>query len=72
MSHQINLQDGTGIIANIPGYGTAILCGTGAPPADGKTGYAPGCLYLRLTGNGIGTTLYCNEGSKTSCDFNAK
>lgn len=41
-----------------------------AQPADGKPGYATGCLYLHTDG-GAGTALYVNEGSATSCDFDA-
>lgn len=38
-------------------------------PADGTAGYASGCL-LKLTTAVVGATLYINEGSATSCDFN--
>lgn len=41
-------------------------------PADGTAGYAGGCLFQRCSGNGANTSLYVNEGSATSCDFNAK
>jgi len=39
-------------------------------PADGAQGYATGCLFLHTDG-GEGTALYVNEGSDSSCDFNA-
>lgn len=39
-------------------------------PTDGDAGYAIGCIFTK-TGNGVGTTLYMNEGSATSADFNA-
>ena len=39
-------------------------------PTDGSAGFAVGCTFRDLSG-GIGTTLYVNEGSTTSCDFNA-
>ncbi len=39
-------------------------------PADGATGYAGGCLFAKTDG-GAGTSLYVNEGSVTSADFNA-
>ena len=39
-------------------------------PADAATGYATGCLFLHVDG-GDGTSLYVNEGSSTSADFNA-
>lgn len=41
-------------------------------PADGTAGYLPGCIFLKNASNGIGSTMYVNEGSVTSCDFNAK
>lgn len=44
-------------------YGTTV-------PADGGLGYATGCLFLHTDG-GAGTALYVNEGSRTSCDFDA-
>jgi len=40
-------------------------------PTDGASGYAKGCIFIKTDG-GAGTTLYINEGSETSCDFNAK
>ena len=44
-------------------YGTTV-------PSDAATGYAPGCLFIHVDG-GVGTMLYCNEGSVTSADFDA-
>lgn len=41
-------------------------------PTDGTAGYAPGDIFIKNVSNGIGSTLYVNEGSDTSCDFNAK
>jgi hypothetical protein len=40
-------------------------------PTDGATGFATGCLFQKTNG-GANTSLYVNEGSITSCDFNAK
>lgn len=40
-------------------------------PSDGATGYAPGCLFIKSDG-GADTTLYVNEGTAASADFNAK
>ncbi len=69
MSKTLNIQDGTGVITQAPGVG--ILDAFGATvPADGSSGYAVGCLF-RHTDGGDGTALYVNEGSDTSCDFNA-
>lgn len=39
-------------------------------PTDGGAGYATGCLFFHTDG-GAGTALYCNEGTATSCDFDA-
>lgn len=39
-------------------------------PTDGAAGYATGCLFQHTDG-GDGTALYVNEGTSTSCDFNA-
>jgi len=38
-------------------------------PTDGDAGYSVGSIFID-TGGGIGTTLYANDGSVTSCDFN--
>lgn len=39
-------------------------------PVDGTAGYETGCLFQHTDG-GDGTALYVNEGTVTSCDFNA-
>jgi len=39
-------------------------------PTDGTAGYAVGCIFIHTDGT-VNTTLYINEGSATSCDFNA-
>lgn len=39
-------------------------------PADGTEGYETGCLFQHTDG-GAGTALYCNEGTVTSCNFDA-
>jgi len=44
-------------------YGTTV-------PTDATTGYAPGCKFVHTDGT-TGTTVYINEGTGTSCDFNA-
>lgn len=51
--------------------GNVVLCSGAAAPTDAGSGYAIGCIFRLTTGNGIGTTNYINEGSATSCDFNA-
>ena len=70
MSQQHQLQDATGIYMNNPGQGPVFMQGD-TVPTDGDAGYAVGCIFID-TGGGVGTTLYVNEGSTTSCDFNAK
>lgn len=54
----------------IPGVGILRAWGN-TVPTDGSTGYATGCTFQHLDG-GANTSLYVNEGSITSCDFNAK
>ena len=39
-------------------------------PTDGTSGYETGCLFQHIDG-GDGTALYVNEGTVSSCDFNA-
>jgi hypothetical protein len=39
-------------------------------PTDATTGYAPGALFFHIDSSGQ-TSLYKNDGSSTSCDFNA-
>jgi hypothetical protein len=45
-------------------------CEGASVPTDGDAGYSVGCIFM-LTSGGIGTTSYVNDGSVTSCDFNA-
>jgi hypothetical protein len=40
-------------------------------PSDASTGYAKGCMFIKTDG-GAGSTLYINEGTSSSSDFNAK
>jgi hypothetical protein len=39
-------------------------------PSDGASGYAIGCVFRHSDGS-AGGTLYINEGTSSSCDFNA-
>lgn len=39
-------------------------------PANGKAGYARGCLFIHIDGTGYNDVLYCNIGTAASCDFN--
>jgi len=50
--------------------GLLLVSGT-TVPTDGAAGYQTGCLFQKTDG-GANTSLYVNEGSVTSCDFNAK
>ena len=56
---------------NLPGSGGTLLSYGTVVPVDGTAGFAASCLFLKTNG-GIGTSLYVNEGSATSSDFNAK
>lgn len=80
MSGPLRIQFGApqGLSAPIPrvyvdgGNDKAFMadCLTAHIPADGTAGYAAGCI-LQVRNGSAGTVLYVNEGSKTSCDFNA-
>lgn len=50
--------------------GNALLAFGPTVPTDATAGYATGCLFQHTDG-GAGTALYCNEGTATSCDFDA-
>jgi hypothetical protein len=39
-------------------------------PTDGDAGYASGCIFM-VEGGGVNLTSYVNDGSSSSCDFNA-
>ncbi len=46
------------------------IAGGNTVPADGATGYATGCFFIKNDG-GNATAAYVNEGTVTSSDFNA-
>ena len=69
MSRRLTPQDATGVITAVPGVGILQAYGTSVP-ADASAGYAPGCLFQHTDG-GDGTSLYVNEGTLASADFNA-
>lgn len=50
--------------------GNALFAYGNTVPTDTTAGYAVGCIFLHADG-GVGTMIYCNEGSATSCDFDA-
>jgi len=68
MSGRIHQQDATGVLATND-LGDVSELFASAYPADASAGYAPGCI-CKLTTGVVGATLYVNEGSRTSCDFN--
>lgn len=68
MSKPLVLHDGTGTAVRTPSA-RLIVHGT-TVPTDGASGYHTGCLFIKTNG-GDGTALYVNEGTATSCDFNA-
>lgn len=47
-----------------------VIAGSNTVPSDGSYGYGNSCIYLHMDG-GDGTALYVNEGTRTSCNFNA-
>jgi hypothetical protein len=55
----------------VPDLDSGLLFASGdTVPTDGASGYQTGCLFQHTDG-GDGTALYVNEGTVTSCDFNA-
>jgi hypothetical protein len=70
MSDKFRNQSGEQIVAETELLKVLIKYGN-TVPSDGSTGYATGCLFLKTNG-GVGSSLYVNEGSITSSDFNAK
>ena len=69
MSKPVNIHDATGTIVEVPGVGVLLAYGT-TVPTDTADGYATGCIFIHTDG-GAGTALYVNEGTLTSCDFDA-
>lgn len=66
---QPGFADTKGIITR--GFdGAAILAEGSTVPTNGTTGYHPGCIFFKRAGT-AGTQFYINEGTATSCDFNA-
>jgi hypothetical protein len=69
MSKPLNRHDATGVLITVPGVGIMLAYGN-THPADGATGYAPGCLFLDQNAS-AGSILLCNEGTSASADFDA-
>lgn len=57
-------------VTGVDSSGNITRCSGATVPTDGDSGFAQGCIFTYTSG-GIGTTLYINEGSATSADFNA-
>lgn len=47
----------------------AIVCGA-TVPTDATAGYGVGCIFIHTDG-GAGDAIYINDGTASSCDFNA-
>ena len=49
-----------------------IECTGATQPSDSETGYAKGCIFrFSPTGGSVGSTVYINEGTSYSADFNS-
>jgi len=53
-----------------PTEGGLLLAHGASVPADATYGYKTGCIFIHTDG-GNGTSLYVNEGTLASCNFNA-
>jgi hypothetical protein len=69
MTGRHKLHDATGVIASLDNGDFIIVAGT-TVPTDGAAGYATGCLFMQTDG-GAGTSLYVNEGTNSSANFDA-
>lgn len=70
MSKPLTPHDASGIVAYDQDGNIAWQQGT-TVPTDTTTGYCTGCIFQKTDG-GVGTSLYVNEGTSASSDFNAK
>lgn len=57
-------------IVTLDGSSKVTKCFGATLPTDGDAGYAVGCYFYKTTGV-VGATVYINEGSTSSADFNA-
>jgi hypothetical protein len=64
MARRQDIQDATGAVGRLPGYGTLEAWGAGAPAAS-AAGFAKGCLYHDVTN----ALLYLNTGTTTSATW---
>lgn len=58
-------------VVELDRLGKVSLCYGATQPTDADAGYALGCIFTLTTGNVVGGTVYINEGSSASADFNA-
>lgn len=61
--------DPRGAMWEKPGVGIMMAAGI-TKPTDGTIGYANGCIFIDQDAS-AGATLFINEGTITSCDFNS-
>lgn len=61
--------DPNGAIIDPPGEGILFARGQ-TVPTDALAGFSPGCIFIDTNGS-AGAQVFINEGSVTSCDFNA-
>lgn len=67
MANAVSNQSGLQVIAYDDRALALFAYGT-APPADNQTGFAPGCIFIRLSN---GTLYWNNTSSLTACNFDA-
>lgn len=68
MSKGLVIHDGTGIIARDPGLGILLAYGSTVPP-NARSGYAPGCTFIKTNGTSASTVEFVNLGTKASSLF---
>ena len=67
MANENTPHSASEVLNRVPGVGILDAYGK-TVPTDGEDGYATGCLFRHTDGGG-GTSLYVNEGTLTSCNF---
>lgn len=68
MSRKFSKGYAEDVVGEVPTVGKYHAVGT-TVPTDGSAGYANGCIFQDLDASS-GATLFVNEGTVTSCDFN--
>lgn len=69
ISRPVTLHSGeSAIVTNEQGH--KLLARGTTVPTDATAGFATGCLFIHTDGND-GDAVYINDGTATSCDFNA-